>query len=103
MKLAEYSDEDLQREMSHRARLRREKQEQEWYAHATRMNALLTRESVDVFVPEHDRTSCSDERPVNCGHGVGEHAPRCTRCELLRALRDGWCGRYRLRVSIEQE
>jgi hypothetical protein len=52
--------------------------------------AEVTREWVDLFVPEHGRTSCNDADTQN-GY-VSEAAngeislPRCTRCYLLNNL-----------------
>lgn len=38
------------------------------------------------LVPEHQRTSCSDESPTNGYTTSGRGgAPRCTRCALLKA------------------
>lgn len=39
------------------------------------------------FVPEHNRTSCSDENVQNGYTTAGRGGyPRCTRCALLRAV-----------------
>ncbi len=48
---------------------------------------LLTKALADALAPEHDRTSCSDERTSNGWRG-SERAPRCVRCALLIALDD---------------
>lgn len=43
---------------------------------------IITRESIDLFMPRHDKTSCSDEHTINCyreEHGGCE----CRRCYLL--------------------
>lgn len=40
-----------------------------------------------ALVPEHDRTSCSDENPTNCVSYAGRL--RCERCELLYARETG--------------
>lgn len=41
--------------------------------------SLINRAVVDVLVPDHDRTSCSDDNLANSDG-------RCTRCMLLDAL-----------------
>jgi len=39
--------------------------------------------------PEHERTSCSDDRPVNWYTTPGRGGyPRCNRCALLKAMVD---------------
>jgi hypothetical protein len=43
-------------------------------------------ESLLLFVPKHDRTPCSDEKPCNSSGTTGRM--RCRRCELLRVLRN---------------
>lgn len=51
--------------------------------------SLLTRETVDAFCPEHDRTSCSDssrDNGFNAARRSNRGVPRCTRCALLDAL-----------------
>ena len=50
----------------------------------------LTRDVIDALCPDHGRTSCTDERPVNGWGSNGEgHEPRCTRCALLETLHTG--------------
>ena len=51
----------------------------------------LTLASIDLMAPHHHwrLSSCSDENPCN-GHRPGTNSlPKCTRCALLIALRDG--------------
>ena len=63
----------------------------------------LDRAFVDHFVPEHSRTSCSDDNLENGYYQIWVKklkdvvverkfrvAPRCTRCFLLRCLADGY-------------
>lgn len=55
------------------------------------------------YVPEHSRTTCSDEKPSN-GYTTGGRggAPRCQRCALVTALRDP-AYRRDLRVALRCE
>lgn len=56
-------------------------------AHAKRMQAfatLLTPELINVLLPAHERTSCSDEDPNN------HYRARCARCALLEAQQSGF-------------
>jgi hypothetical protein len=45
----------------------------------------VTRAALDVLVPEHGRTSCSDDNRIN-GFGPSGGYPRCDRCALLDML-----------------
>lgn len=59
----------------------------------------ITQELVDFLVPEHGRTSCSDEHLSNGHYDITEEslkgvvirrnfvAPRCNRCFLLECIR----------------
>ena len=50
------------------------------------------------YVPEHSRTSCSDDSPSNSYTTYGRGgAPRCVRCALLAALGDP---KYRAELSV---
>jgi hypothetical protein len=49
----------------------------------------ITKETLEVFAPEHDRTSCSDTNRCNGLDSAlyhGRTGPRCTRCALLEIL-----------------
>lgn len=50
--------------------------------------STLTRPAIDIMVPEHGRTSCSDTNTIN-GWGSRENSIRCTRCFLLNLLDSG--------------
>lgn len=43
---------------------------------------------VDALAPEHDRFGCTDENLQN-GYGTEIRLPRCRRCQLLGAAKDG--------------
>lgn len=45
---------------------------------------VLSDRVIDVLVPEHSRTSCSDDNLSN------SHDARCARCTLLKAQTDGY-------------
>ena len=47
----------------------------------------ITREAIDIFVPEHGRTSCADEYPIN-GLDSADYGARCARCALLDIVQD---------------
>jgi hypothetical protein len=90
--LKDISDADLRAELSRREAERKAIEEAEARERLQREDdakqALfdLIRENRDVFlnlVPEHSRTSCSDERPQNPDRN-------CTRCALLVLLKEGW-------------
>lgn len=53
------------------------------------------------LVPEHERTSCSDELPMNWYTTEGRRGhPRCMRCALLRTMADrAWP--YSAGVTVE--
>lgn len=60
----------------------------------------MTKEGLDLFVPEHGRTSCSDK---NLANGLQFLPPRCTRCALLQVI-DGadWPRGHELFVNIQE-
>lgn len=60
------------------ALIRRKEAEQEKRA----ADGLLTRATINILAPGHDRTSCSD-RSVSNGDRNEEGYPRCVRCYLL--------------------
>lgn len=53
--------------------------------------------------PEHGRTSCSDDRPVNWYTTPGRGGwPRCTRCALLKAMTDeDFASTLKVRVEVQ--
>lgn len=51
---------------------------------------MTAKEFIDLIIPEHDRTSCSDDNQVNAlfsRAGTSWHG-RCTRCMYLEILED---------------
>lgn len=93
--LKQFTDAELDAEVQRRrkeAELAKKKKQE---AHADAVEKILTREMIDVFRPTHDRTSCSDDKPVN---GFDE-GPRCTRCALLDLID----GQYGCRVRLPSE
>jgi hypothetical protein len=91
--LRDISDADLRAELSRREAERKAIEEAERRDRLQKENAAkealfdLIRANRDVFlnlVPEHSRTSCSDDHPQNPDRN-------CTRCALLILLRkEGW-------------
>jgi len=55
----------------------------------------MTRELVDAFCPDHDRTSCSDKNHCN--------DDRCSRCYLLEALEIGLWDCTRINFYVDRE
>jgi hypothetical protein len=51
-----------------------------------RMSAL---EFVDLFCPEHSRTSCDDQQLQNGWGSYREGGARCNRCGFLDAIQNG--------------
>lgn len=85
MELKDLSDKDLLQEL---ARRKEEKRQARIDANNKKLELLrkvLTREMLDALLPEHGRTSCSDDNRVN---GFRCHRVRCTRCALLDFLED---------------
>jgi hypothetical protein len=83
--LNDLSTEELQAELERRAAER----VQEVHNGRRFRWSLLTREMVDAFCPEHDRSSCSDssrDNGFNAARRSNRGVPRCTRCALLEAL-----------------
>lgn len=82
--LEPFSDEALREEI----RVREEKRRVERRG-AIETNRHFVSEFADtllLFVPKHDRTSCSDKKACNSGRQTGRM--RCKRCELLRVVRN---------------
>ena len=98
--LSELTDAELQAEILRRAEVKRKEREARLQQQARRMEKVLTREVVDAFAPEHDRSSCSDETINNSGYLISTSLPRCVRCELLRAAQEGWNEEYKTLVTI---
>lgn len=55
---------------------------------------------VDALTPEHDRTSCTDAGMDN-GYSYSGRSPRCRRCALLLARREGWPTHLKIRLDID--
>jgi len=63
--------------------------------------ALLTeRAYLDILVPEHDRSSCTDED----GEGWDDykHCVTCRRCILLAAVKYGWDEEFSFTLDIHR-
>jgi hypothetical protein len=85
MELAEMPTEALEAELQRRrdeaAALRRQKNEQR---RAAQLKLLQLPGFLDALVPEHGRTSCSDENPLNGWGARSDGGHRCWRCALLQ-------------------
>jgi len=82
--LRAYSDEALKDELKVREEKRKARRRDD-----LKMNRDMVEQYVEtllLFVPKHDRTSCSDEKPCNTGERTGRL--RCKRCQLLHVLRN---------------
>lgn len=77
--LYNYSIKELQAEIDRKLAIEK-KAKNEAFAHKTEV--LMNNINTLIFLTEHDRTSCSNENPCNVG--------RCTKCDLIRARRDGY-------------
>ena len=78
---------ELTRRREEEKRILREKRDLEIKRCEENISALL------ALVPEHNRTSCSDERPINSNRA------RCTRCALLEA-KGGWDENLHLSIVV---
>lgn len=94
MELETFSDSELQAELERRRQVLREEAQREQRAHermlVTYIDALLG------LVPDHSRTSCSDE-DANNYHG------RCTRCTLMFIYENGYVPRPGIRLNLYLE
>lgn len=99
MKLENFTEEELRRELSRREEERAAALEVAKDEYASRM-INLTKEMVDIIVPEHTRTSCSDTHVDNGWYCSGGTIPRCTRCALLDAVGGYWDRDFVLEVFI---
>lgn len=55
-----------------------------------RVDDMTAKEFIDLMMPNHGRSSCSDEDPQNCFYsrnGETWHG-RCTRCMYLQIIRE---------------
>lgn len=57
---------------------------------------------LNVLVPEHSRTSCSDEAISNGWESIrnGRNAPRCVRCGLLQMFKGHLPRPFHIELSI---
>ena len=55
----------------------------------------------DVLLPllEHDRTSCSDDTPINGLDFKGVY--RCAKCALINLLESDTCSGYKIRLRVD--
>lgn len=94
-RLKEISTTDLQREVREREELQRLLEERKEAQH--RRNIVNFLDALLVLVPEHSRTSCSDE-----SSNGNQYRARCTRCVILHAKADGlWPSDIKLNISAE--
>lgn len=49
----------------------------------------LKRSDLDLLIPDHERTSCSDNNVENGFGSMDDFLPRCTRCGILELLGGG--------------
>lgn len=87
--LSKFSDKELKKEIS-----RREEEKRAVKVALLRRHHEIVLNNIHVvlaLVPEHDRTSCSDDDRGN--------EKRCVRCALLAIQSQGWVP-DRLRVSV---
>jgi hypothetical protein len=68
---------------------------------------LFVVENIDLLLtlaPEHSRSSCSDDNPLNHDGGGGDgRMYRCERCQLLRIKQETWNDRYVARLILSRE
>lgn len=83
--LKEIPDKDLKDELKRREEKKKQRERDRLKIHRALVDQYA--ETLLLFVPEHDRTSCSDEDPKNCSYHTGRI--RCKRCELLYMLKKG--------------
>lgn len=85
MRICDCADEDLQKILDDRRARREEERKKKLELRVARLAVALKAAPtlVDVLAPEHGRTTCNDQIPIN-GTADGR-APRCTRCWLLLA------------------
>jgi len=89
--LVDLTDAELQAEMDRRRKAREDAEAQRRRARADTLSRVLTREVIDALRPDHDRTTCDDERPNNGWGTRSDGGYRCTRCALLQgAPEDGY-------------
>lgn len=95
--LTDFTDAELRMEVQRRAAVQNGKINE----HRERQRGLTEKfiDTLLLLVPEHDRTSCSDENP--CNPGGGGHPARCIRCALLRVKREGYSDLFVSSVSVE--
>jgi hypothetical protein len=84
--LNEVPDADLTREIKARAARKAEEREKAAVRLSETFRHKVTRDALDALVPEHGRTSCSDDNRRNGFGSNGSDFPRCNRCALLDVL-----------------
>jgi hypothetical protein len=79
---------ELQDELDRRTEQRKQIKEARRSELLEKQCNLLTRELIDAFVPEHERTSCNDSDPNNGWNGNSGYD--CIRCALLESISAPW-------------
>lgn len=75
---------DLRTELKRREEIEKSEKRQQ-----LRLHREIVMQHVDtllLFVPDHDHTSCNDESPINSSHHarmISSNKACCNRCELL--------------------
>ena len=77
--LKKVSEKDLKDELFRREGIRKREEKQRLKIHRDLVQQYI--ETLLLFAPDHDRTSCSDENEIN--HGIYNGRLNCKRCRLL--------------------
>ncbi len=98
------SIDDLKTELHRREVEKKEKRAKALLDLQMRQAKALTMEFIDVFLPQHGRTSCSDKNTINgWGSNSMTDPPRCNRCAAIELMNNTIPdGEFILRLSIEQ-
>ena len=86
-----FTDAELEEELARRSEVARLAKEAERAERAKFLDSQI--DSIIALIPEHSRTSCSDEDVNNVG--------RCNRCTALWAKLCGWDPSYDIRITID--
>lgn len=95
--LAKFTDEEIQAEIKRRADEAAHQKQRAHEAQHSRQAEIeaqiisdLTDEvndaDIEIIIPDHERTSCSDTEVYNGWNTRSDGGPRCKRCALLQSL-----------------
>jgi len=87
--LSKFSKEALTSELARRKAIEVAAEGAKREAWADTVGSFLTIEMVNLFRPNHNRNSCSDEHTNNADL-TSKGYPRCSRCYLLDAITERW-------------